>query len=152
MDQLPPHVRPTAFSLTEVLLDLVYATQAYYRVDCESVLIMLCLSEATMREFVLEKDLPPEIMNAPKPPEHIRGALSRRMIADKTGLPRETVRRRVAELIERGYVVAVSDGTVRAAANLDDPRLQDTIAEGHRAVMRYLRRLDEFGVAWREPL
>ena len=101
-----------------------------------------------MRQFVLDPSTPPEMLRAARPPDAIRGAISRRMIADKTGLPRETVRRKTAELATAGLVVVDADDRVRITQMLDDADLQNLLADGHAAVLRYLERLRELGVDW----
>jgi biotin operon repressor len=41
------------------------------------------------------------------------GAISRRAIAESTGIPRENVRRIVKELIDEGRIIETTDGHVR---------------------------------------
>lgn len=76
----------------------------------------------------------------------MRGSISRRTIADKTGLPRETVRRKVAELAEQGHVSIDADGQVRIGQRLGDLAVQAIVEEGHRTVLRYFDRLTALGV------
>ncbi|MBI1187319.1 MAG: hypothetical protein GC206_08330 [Alphaproteobacteria bacterium] len=40
---------------------------------------------------------------------------------------------------------------VRVTQDLDNPFAQHLIDEGHRAVQRYIRRLEQFGVDWEQP-
>jgi len=149
-DEIPAEIRPLMFAGVELLLDLIYAAQSYYKdIDLESLLIVLCVSDATMRPFVLDPTLDPAIMRAAYPPDDIRGAISRRMIADKTGLPRETVRRKTQALADLGHVVIDADDRVRAPSMLNEPEAQRAPAEVRKAVQRYLERLRGFGVSER---
>jgi DNA-binding transcriptional ArsR family regulator len=134
------------FGLAELLLDLIYTLQAYCKVDLESGYILLVVSDATMRPFMIDPSTPAEIMTAERPPNDIRGSISRRTIADKTGLPRETVRRKTMDLAARGLVQIDEDGRVRIAQRLGEPDFQHTVARCHEAVLRYLQRLKELGV------
>jgi hypothetical protein len=50
--------------------------------------------------------------------------MSRRAISVATGLPRETIRRRVARLVELGVLAERGGGIVPAEAQADDPRAE----------------------------
>jgi hypothetical protein len=146
-DEIPLHLRPITFAINELMLDLVYELQTYVGTDLESVLILLCVTDATMRPFMLNSPSR-EVLTAERPSDEIRGAISRRMIADKTGLPRETVRRKTQELADAGLVLIDGADRVRAAQRLGDPKFQRAVEAGHRAVMRYRERLEALGVPW----
>jgi hypothetical protein len=144
---LSPHVRPINFAGIELLLDLLHCVRRVYSdVDMEGLVILLCVSDATMRPFMLDASTPLEILLASKPPEEVRGSISRRLIADKTGLPRETVRRKILELGESGHVTVDGGDRVRIAQRLYEPRALAAVEEAHSAVLRYLDRLKQFGV------
>ena len=144
---VPAHVRPINFAGIELLLDLLYYVRAFYGdVDLETLLILLCVSDATMRPFMLDSAQAQNVMQLPKPPDEIRGSISRRAIADKTGLPRETVRRKVLELVEKGMVIVDADERVRISYGLADPRAWTSAEQAHLAVLRYLARLTQLGI------
>lgn len=145
-EELPPHLRPMLFGLNELILDLTYAAQNYLRVDLESLYILYCINEATMRPFMLDDALQRDVLTVASPPEEIRGSISRRSIADKTGLARETVRRKTRELAARGLVLIDEDDRLRSAPLLDDPAQQRMIEMAHAAVLRYLACLRRLGV------
>ena len=147
-DDLPLHLRPITFAANELAFDLIYLLQSYSGKDLESVLIMLYVTDATMRPFMLATPPTNDILAAARPPNEIRGAISRRMIADKTGLSRETVRRKTQELSEAGLIVIDEADRIRSAQRLDEPDFQRVIEAAHRAVMRYRQRLEAFGVPW----
>ncbi len=147
-DPLPSHLRPIVFATNELMLDLIYLLQSYTKTDLESMLIMLYVTDATMRPFMHDAAPAPEVLVAPKPSNEIRGAISRRMIADKAGLSRETVRRKTQELADAGLVSIDADDRVRSAQRLDEREFQTAVEDGHKAVLRYIRRLQSYGVDW----
>lgn len=146
-DTLPPGLRAQSFASVELLLDLVYVARAIGDIDLDSVLIYYCVSEATMRPLVLDPDTSPEIMAMPLPPDQLRGSISRLLVADRVGLPRETVRRKIASLIASGLLVEDDEGRVRTTRNLGQAHVQKAAHDAHAAVQRYLARLRQFGVS-----
>jgi DNA-binding IclR family transcriptional regulator len=99
-----------------------------------------------MRPFMLDPNLRATVLCDAAPPEEIRGSISRRLIADKTGCPRETVRRKVVELAEKGHITIDSEDRIRIAQGLYDPRACAAVEQGHQAILRYLERLRQLGV------
>lgn len=134
------------FALAELILDLNYLQQTFCKVDLESMHIIMCVTDASMRTFMLDPETREAVMTTVNPPDSIRGSISRRTIADKTGLPRETVRRKISELAELGLLQIDAAGRVRASQLLGDPALQRTLEGGHAAILRYLARLKSLGV------
>lgn len=143
---LPSGFRGQTFAVVELFLDLVYAARAVAPLDLESVLIYYCVSEATMRPLLLG-DTPPEILDMPEPPEEFRGSISRLLVADRVGLPRETVRRKIAALITAGLLAEDAEGRVRTTRNLGQPHVQKAVMDAHAAVVRYNARLKQLGVS-----
>ena len=148
MTELPTHLRPITFAMTELILDLVHTLQAHHKVDLESLMILLRTQDATMRPFVLDPNTPHDVLHSVTPPDEIRGAISRRMIADKTGLPRETVRRKTADLAEKGWLVIDGGDRLRVPSRLNTEEAQKVVEAGHKAVVRYVERLKALGVEW----
>jgi biotin operon repressor len=148
-DTIPANVRPTIFAINELMMELLYLLQAYSNADMESVLIMLYVTDATMRPFMHDQAPSPEVLTTARPADAIRGAISRRMIAEKTGLSRETVRRKTQALAKAGFVLIDADDRVRSAQHLGDEKVQRMVLAGHKAVVRYVQRLESYGVDWR---
>lgn len=148
---VPPHVRPINFAGIELLLDLLYYVRDFYGdVDLETLLVLLCVSDATMRPFMLDVSQAQKVMHLTNPPDEIRGSISRRAIADKTGLPRETVRRKTNELSAKGLLLVDDDDRLRISYGLSDPRAWRSAEQAHRAILRYLDRLSKLGIDARE--
>jgi DNA-binding transcriptional ArsR family regulator len=146
-DVVPPHVRAIAFAACELMLDQIYALQSYTKADLESMLILLYVTDATMRPFMLDPGITQEVLTAAQPPDEIRGSISRRMIAEKTGLPRETVRRKTQELAEAGLLIIDDEDRIRSAKRLAEPEFRRIVEDGHRAVLRYVQRLEALGIS-----
>ena len=90
---LPLGVRPKFFGLLELYLDLTHIVRGKGDLDLESVLIMVCAAEATMHPLILAQSTPSAARKMSKPPEEFRGSISRVLLAERTGLPRERVSR-----------------------------------------------------------
>jgi hypothetical protein len=82
-EQVQPHLRPIAFAATGLTLDLLYLLQKQYNMDLESILIVLCVVEASMRPFMSSPVIDHELLTVVHPPESIRGSITRLMISDK---------------------------------------------------------------------
>jgi hypothetical protein len=147
-DEIAPHLRPITFAANELALELIYLLQSYAKKDLESVVILLCVTDATMRPFMQAAAPGDAVITAARPPNDVRGAISRRMIAEKTGLSRESVRRKTQELADAGLIVIDEDDRVRSAQRLGEGDFQRVVEGGHRAVMRYRRLLEAYGVPW----
>lgn len=142
---LPKDTRPRAFAAVELLLDMLHIVRGVADLDLESVAIYYCIAEATMRPLVLGAGVPANVRRAAKPPEEYRGSISRMLIADRTGIPRETVRRKVNALVEAGYLTEDDKRCVRTTRILDNPVVQKAGDNVFAAVQRYHVRLRELG-------
>lgn len=149
MDEpLQPHLRPIVFATNELMLDLIYLLQTYTKRDLESMLILLCVTDATMRPFMHDIAPSADLLAMTRPSNDVRGAISRRMIADKTGLSREKVRRKTQDLVDAGLVTIDEDDRVRSAQRLDEPNFATAVEAGHKVVVRYVQRLRSYGIDW----
>jgi DNA-binding transcriptional ArsR family regulator len=141
-DEVPPFTRPAAFAASELMLDLFYTATKYYQLDLEAVWILTVIGHETMRPWILDTTLAARHMSEARVPDSVRGSISRLMVADRTGLPRETVRRRISELSAAGLVTHDERGNVRLAGDkVVRPEYQQSVAEVYSAVERYRKRL-----------
>lgn len=140
--ELPDRVRPRTYAACELFLDMLWSLRSRLpELDLEMLLILVVVNEAAIRPLMTGAGARRDLFNHPAPPDHLRGAISRTLIADRTGLPRETVRRKVNQLIERGVCSERRDGEVQPTPNLDLPHLQAIGDECFDAVARYQARL-----------
>ena len=142
---LDPDVRPKAFAAVELFLDLNHIAQLLFKADMETTLIWFSITEATLRPLMLDNFVSQTKKLAKKPPSEDLGTISRVMIADRTGLPRETVRRKVNALLKTGLVSEERSGSVRTVLDITAPHVRDAIAESVKAVSRYQKRLQQLG-------
>ncbi len=145
-EQIPADIRPKTFAGVELLLDIVYAVGGLEEIEFDTLIIYMCISEATMRPLVLG-DTPAEIRNLAYPPEEYRGSISRLLVAERVGLPRETVRRKSKILIDKGLVFEDPDGKLRVVPTLAHPSRQQVANQVFAAVQRYDARLRQLGLA-----
>jgi hypothetical protein len=147
-------MRAYAFSNVELMLDLVYASRVGPKLDLESMFIYLTVSEATMRPLMLDPSTPPEVLELVEPPEEYRGSITRLLVADRIGMPRETVRRKIQKMLDEGLLAEDDEGRVRTTRNFGQGSVQDWTRLTFEAVQRYEQRLRQFGrpgVSGRKP-
>ncbi len=114
-----PYSRLIAFYVTEFILRSAENIAQVYENDLEAALIFLTISNRNSEKAMHDPKLR-EIYgsyNTTIPPEHTL-LISRMALARATGLPRETVRRKVAKLVANGWVLEVPGG-LRARPDLN---------------------------------
>lgn len=144
--EIDPRIRPIAYGMVGLLYELIGFMRRAYGEDLESALIMICVSDATMQKYMPGARPDSEIMHKMELDESVRGSISRRMIAEKTGLPRETVRRKVAQLVAKNFLYIDGDGAIRATPRLHEADLRQSVIDAHEAVKRYMRVVGAFNV------
>lgn len=143
--RIPRDTRPRAYAGLELLLDLMHILREATGLDHESIVIACAINEAAMRPLLVGPNAPLHLMDVAEPPDEFRGSTSRLAIADQTGLSRETVRRKINQLIEAGMLFEDAHGQVRPIRALMDPQWQKVADEGYAAVQRFDRRLKSLG-------
>ncbi len=143
--KVPRNMRAYAFSNVELMLDLVYASRVGPKLDLESMFIYLTVSEATMRPLMLDASTPPEVLELVEPPEEYRGSITRLLVADRIGMPRETVRRKIQKMIDDGLLAEDAEGRIRTTRNFGQGNVQEWARLTFAAVQRYDQRLRQFG-------
>lgn len=113
--------------------------------DHESIMIFCAINEATMRPLLVGPGALLQDMDLAEPSDAIRGSISRLAVADVTGLPRETVRRKIKRLLDAGILVEAHNGEVRPNRDLMNPQWQRVADQGFAAVQRYDKRLRSLG-------
>lgn len=145
-DHVPPFIRAGAFAASELMLDLFYTATKHYQLDLEAIWILTVIGHETMRPWISDPKLAAKHISDARVPDSVRGSISRLMVADRTGLPRETVRRRIAELITKGLLAPDEKGNVRLTGDkVLTPAYQQGVAEVYSAVERYRKRLAALG-------
>lgn len=130
----------------ELFLDMLHAVRNLVDIDFESIAIYMCVAEATMRPVLADQDLVQRLGDLEVAPEDVRGSITMLLVSDRLGLPRETVRRKVKQLIALNLLYEDDKGRVRSTPNFDNPMLPETAKGVHDAVRRYHERLAKYGV------
>ncbi|MGD9979602.1 MAG: hypothetical protein AB7H66_07390 [Hyphomonadaceae bacterium] len=143
---LPRRTRPRIYAGCELFLDMLWSVRSRAPdMDLETLLIFLVANEAAMRPLLVGPNARLDLMDHPAPPDEARGSISRNLIADRTALPRETVRRKVNQLITLGLFTETREGEVRPKPMLADVMFQQIADESYQAVVRYDARLRTLG-------
>ena len=110
---------------TDALLRILRLAVGQGRNDLESLAVYLAVVRAGSGRILRDPELMAVDADGQALPEDQRLGVSRRAIAESLGLPRETVRRKIAKLIDRGLVFE-QDGLVKARSPvLDRPIARD---------------------------
>jgi hypothetical protein len=118
-----------ALIATESLLRILRLAIEHHEGDLESFVVYLAVIAAGSGRMLRDPDMQALYGDSQPFPDEERAGVSRRAIADSLGLPRETVRRKIARLIEREQVIE-RDGLVTAhSPMLGRPHARE-VAEG----------------------
>jgi hypothetical protein len=143
---LPATLRPVLFCGSVLMLDLLRTYSKALALDAESIWILLYVTQQSMQPFLLDPDQARAWSAAPVVADEVRGWVSRRAVAEGTGLPRETVRRKMAALCRDGLLVEDEFGRIRVRSDgWETDYLQDFADQISNAVNRYERRLAMIG-------
>ncbi len=124
----------------DLLFDVLQEARSFYRgLEIEEIVILVCVAEATMRPLVVGEN--ESLLRSEFPADDVRGWISRRLIAERTGLPRETVRRKVRRLIDRALLDVDEEGHVRSIQMLSNSALAQNLENVRCFVGRYLKRV-----------
>jgi hypothetical protein len=94
----------------EGLLRILRAAGDTYGHDYEAILIYWSVALASIGRYLRSDDLATLIESGGPLPEEAHHSVSARAIAEATGLPRETVRRKIAHLVAEGHLAQDSRG------------------------------------------
>jgi hypothetical protein len=143
-DQVSWLFRRQTLASSESLLRILREAVADYGGDVEGVIIYLAISCASVGSALKNPAL--TALTEGDMPESWFRPTSRRAIAASTGLPRETVRRKVGQFLEAGLLVQAGAGVCIPRQLLNDPVHHRfaacMIAEFTRAAQQ-LKRLEE---------
>lgn len=116
MDKIGPSFGAVWPSLNQYFLQLLIVLRSAFGGDLEKALIVGAVVDQAVKQpgfsdITYAAFLDGELGNALAPATNVQS------IADYTGIPRETVRRKVNDMVERGWLIRdVEDGGVRLTA------------------------------------
>lgn len=136
--------RVAMFALTELFLKHHRAMSGHGRLSPIELLIYITVSNGNVQKLMRERAIPEELAAQAVLPREWVVPLSRNAIASATGLPRETVRRQVANMIVKGWFIEDPRGGVTlpvgAIASHDlGPLLESLLTEFARSTETLLR-------------
>lgn len=146
MTSIPPDLRPRTYASVELFLDMLHAVRKLVDIDLESIAIYVCVAEATIRPVVADPRKVAELAEVVVAPEDLRGSITMLLVSDRLGMPRETVRRKVKQLITRGLLYQDEKGRVRSTPTFHEPRMAESVKAISDAVRRYHERLALYGI------
>jgi len=104
--------------------------------DLEAYMVYLAVVSAGVGRLVRDPVMRKRYADQTPVPDDLRPTISRRAIAESVGLPRETVRRKIAALIEAGHLAARRGGVVIVGPALERRRNLQFVLESIREFER----------------
>ena len=120
--------RPASFAIINNLLAQLSIAGTALQMRPAKLLVYLVIVTAAVQRVLRDPDLPEGWHGTARMPRAVIGYISRRAIAEATGLPRENVRRIVAELIAEDRLLIGPRGAVANKGGLlESQRLLDSL-------------------------
>jgi len=122
-------LRLSGYLVVNQFLSAQHALRRAFGLDPEDLLIVLTVALGSVQRMMRDPD-PEGLAISTSPVEQQRIVpVSRRAIARSLELPRETVRRRTASLVERGVLLEWDEGLRTARRLVLKPEIRDAIHE-----------------------
>lgn len=139
--------RLTAFALVNSFLIQQRMFSDYLGLRPTHAIVYLTVVTASIQRYVRRPGLEEKYRGIEPLPADALGSISRRAIASAAGLPRETVRRVVNDLLASGYLGEVENGGVTSrVAELVPERTQQYLLALARETSRRIDELAKLGV------
>jgi hypothetical protein len=124
-----PYSRLFSYFVAEFVLRTALPVAAAFDNDYEQGLIFLAITTQNTQNLMLNQTTRRQYSSFKEfVPEHLMRPVSRMALARSTNLPRETVRRKVMKLIERGFVEETPKGLIVPRSARDLPVYIETVA------------------------
>ena len=144
---LAHHFRASAYAMLNCWLNQQRILMDALNMNLTELTIFLTVNVAGIQRLVRLPEIPEPYRGYEALPEPLVGTISRRAIAEATGLPRETVRRTVNALIRRGHLIAAGRHAVTTArGTVRHERTEHVPAMLAAEVQRMLDELARLGV------
>jgi hypothetical protein len=106
-----PNARLIAYHVSEFILRSAETVSQAFENDYETAILFMAISNRNAQFAMEDPELRARYASySDAIPTDIATPISRMALARSTGLPRETVRRKVGKLIQKGWVVETKDG------------------------------------------
>ena len=124
-----PYSRLFAYFVAEFVQRTALPVVAAFDNDYEQAMIFLAITTQNVQNLMLNQVTRKQFASfGVLVPEHLMRPVSRMALARSTNLPRETVRRKVLKLIERGFVEETPKGLIVPHGVRDMPLYAATVA------------------------
>ena len=123
-----PGSRIFAYFTAEFMLRAAASIAVAFDHDYESAILFLSVTTQNSQNIMLKRDLRVRYgsLSTPIDPE-LMTPVSRSALSRSTGLPRETVRRKIGKLIEKGLIVDTPRGLIVPRYVTDSPAYAQTL-------------------------
>ncbi len=120
------------------LADFLIACRTSFNGDLDMFLVMTVIGDRTFSQRHVDPDLDYETFRSGVGPSTTSLDINLRSIADFSGIPRETVRRKINQLVKLGWVVKQPNGSLLATS-----KARDDLEPLTRASIQYISRMQK---------
>jgi hypothetical protein len=146
-DRMTEALRPASFALVNDFLARHAVMSAALEMRPAKLLVFLVIATAAVQKVLRDPELPDEWRGTKRMPRAVIGYISRRAIAEATGLPRENVRRIVNELIaEDRLLIGPRGGVANKGGLLESQRIVASLHDQLSVTARTVQALLDAGV------
>jgi hypothetical protein len=140
-----------SLALSEFTVPLLSRIYRAFDGDMVAAIVLGEIAHRNVEAWLAEYDNPEELLHDPARRETLMRPCNALSIAETCGLPRETVRRKIVGLIDRGYVYRSDEGLLFLTSNVGDD-FEDMTASNVEALLATARRLESLVANQSTPL
>jgi DNA-binding transcriptional ArsR family regulator len=145
-ESLNATARLAGYAIINSQLAMMSALRETFGLPPAKLMVFLTVATASVQRFMRRTDISEAERGAgPMRAEDV-GMISGRAVAEATGMPRETVRRMLVELVDEGLLVRRPQGRVAVAMSLTDTDVPLVLRKLVDEQLRVLERLRQLGV------
>lgn len=129
-DEVSANFRASTYAMVNCFVNQQRLWMKTLKMDPATLLVYMIVALASVQRFTRQPEIPEDMKGSEPLPQDLVGTISRRAVAAASGMPRETVRRIINELLESGRLiksgrnaVRVVPDTARVEGFLDVPAL-----------------------------
>lgn len=139
-----PYSRLFAYFVAEFILRTAVPVVQAFGNDYEEALIFLAITTQNTQNLMLNQATRRQYASFTEVvPDHLMRPVSRMALARSTNLPRETVRRKVLKLIERGFVEETPKGLITPRSIRELPVYAETVGVQEANLRRLVSMISE---------
>lgn len=114
-EQIDANFRATAYAIGNCFVNQQRAWMEILRMDPTTMLVYMIVALAAVQKVARQSEIPESMRGSEPLPQHLVGTISRRAVASASGIPRETVRRIIENLLKEGRLITAGRNAVRVA-------------------------------------